>query len=181
MSSSGGDEMRLLSGHTSPTGSAASAAPTKSTSRGSAFAAGDHAVDNSGKVSIKTSAGVTVATFKVSGTYTSSDFHVGKDASGHVLVTHAATAADAGIAEVGGGSGADLLGRYDLQFSIPIQETQNGVLTLDSLLPPVSSAGTDPGGFGFHNDRTIDGERAALSVGVGWNGPIGGHGPGSGS
>ena len=100
-----------------------------------AFAAGDHAVDNSGKVSIKTSAGVTVATFKVSGTYTSSDFHVGKDASGHVLVTHAATAADAGIAEVGGGSGADLLGRYDSQFSIPIQETQNGVLTLNSAAP----------------------------------------------
>ena len=55
-----------------------------------AFAAGDHAVDNSGKVSIKTSAAVTVATFKVSGTYTSANFHVGKDASGHVLVTYVA-------------------------------------------------------------------------------------------
>ncbi len=146
-----------------------------------AFAAGDHAVDNAGKVSIKTSAGVTVATFKVSGTYTSSDFHVGADASGHVLVTHAATAADAGIVEVGGGSEADLLGRYDSQFSIPIQETHNGVLTLDSLLPPFRAPGPTLAVSASTMTEPSNGERAALSVGVGWNGPIGGHGPGSGS
>ena len=39
-----------------------------------AFATGDHAVDNAGKVSIETSAGATVATFNVSGTYTSANF-----------------------------------------------------------------------------------------------------------
>ena len=55
------------------------------------YAAGDYAVDNAGKVSIETSAGATVATFKVSGTYTSANFAVGADASGHVLVTYAAT------------------------------------------------------------------------------------------
>ena len=66
------------------------------------FAPGDHAVDKAGKVSIKTSAGVTVATFNVSGTYTSANFHVGKDASGHVLVTFVGGAAAAAIDEVRG-------------------------------------------------------------------------------
>src|SRR5208282_1720458 len=81
-----------------------------------AFTSGDHAVDTAGKVSIKTSVGATIATFKVSGTYASPNFHVAKDASGHVLVTFVASAANAAIDEVGGGGSAGLLGRYDSQF-----------------------------------------------------------------
>ena len=83
-----------------------------------AFAAGDHAVDNSGKVSIATAAGKTVATFEVSGTYTSANFKVGKDASGHVLVTHAATTAVAASGPVIG-SPADILGGYAPEFAEP--------------------------------------------------------------
>ncbi len=83
------------------------------------YAEGDYAVDNSGKVSIETSADKTVATFKVSGTYTSANFGVGADTSGDVLVTYAATAANAAIDEVGGGSSADLLGRYGSAFAEP--------------------------------------------------------------
>ena len=59
------------------------------------YAAGDHAVDNAGKVAIETSAGTTIGTFDVSGTYTSANFDVSKDPSGDVLVTYAATATPA--------------------------------------------------------------------------------------
>ena len=51
-------------------------------------AAGDTAVDTKGIVAIETSTGATVATFKASGPYTSANFHVAADASGHVLVTY---------------------------------------------------------------------------------------------
>jgi autotransporter-associated beta strand protein len=43
---------------------------------GFGYAPGDHAVDNAGKVSIETSAGVTVVTFRVIGNYTSANFNV---------------------------------------------------------------------------------------------------------
>ncbi len=145
-----------------------------------AFVAGDHAVDNSGKVSIETAAGKTVATFKVSGTYTSANFKVGKDASGHVLVTHAATTAVAASGPVIG-SPADILGGYAPEFAEPSWARASNLSAFDSWSALASGAGTDPGGFGFLRDGYDDGERAALSVGVGWNGPIGGHGPGSGS
>ena len=54
-------------------------------------AAGDHAFDNAGTVTIQTSAGATVATFKVGGSYQSGNFAVGADASGHVLLTFVPT------------------------------------------------------------------------------------------
>ena len=99
-----------------------------------AYTTGDHAVDNAGSVGIETSAGVTVATFKVNGTYTSANFKVGKDLSGDVLVTYAVAAANAAIDEIDGGSFADLLGRY-AQFPMPIAETHNGLVGLDSCCP----------------------------------------------
>src|SRR4029077_21140154 len=55
--------------------------------------------------------------------------------------------ASVGIDEVGGGSATDLLGRSDLQSSMPIPETHNGVFASDSWLSPISSAGSYSGGF----------------------------------
>ncbi len=81
----------------------------------------------------------------MSGTYSSANFNVGKDASGDVLVTYAATAANAAIDEAGGGSLADLLGRYDSQFPMPIAETHHAFAGLESLLPPVLGAETYTG------------------------------------
>ena len=127
------------------------------------YAAGDHAVDNSGKVAIETSAGSTVATFKVSGTYTSANFDVGADTSGDVLVTYA----------------ADLLGRYGSAFAEP-PSTPASDLAFDAWTALGSRAGSYSGGFGFHGDGYVDGERAVWGVGVGWEGSFG-HGPGSGS
>ena len=121
---------------------------------------------------------MTVATFKVSGTYTSSNFHVGKDASGHVLVTHAATTAAAASGAVIG-SPADILGGYSPEFAEPPWTGESNLSAFDSWSALGSSAGTGPGGFGFRGDGYVDGERAGWSVAVGWNGPIGGHGPGS--
>ena len=143
------------------------------------FAPGDHAVDNSGKVSVETSTGVTVATFNVSGTDTSANFHVGKDASGHVLVTFVATAANA-IDEVRGGSAADLLGAPGAEFPSPTAETNSGAAGLDPLLSPFPSAESDPGGFAYHYDRNVGGARDTWGVGAGWDGALG-HGPGSAS
>ena len=81
-----------------------------------AFTARDHAVDSSGAVSIETAAGKTVATFKVSGTYTSANFHVAADTSGHVLVTYVATGAPAASGPAIA-SPADLLGVYGADFA----------------------------------------------------------------
>jgi len=145
-----------------------------------AYAAGDYAVDNSGNVSIETSAGSTVATFNVSGTYTSANFTVGADTSGDVLVTYAA-AANAAIGEVGGGSLADLLGRYGSAFAEPPSTPTGDALAFDAWTALGSSAGTYSG-FDFHHDGNAGGARDAwgVSVGVGWEGSFG-HGPGSGS
>ncbi len=96
---------------------------------------GDHAVDTNGNVAIETAAGKTVATFKVSGTYASANFHVGKDASGHVLVTYVTTSADAAIDEVRGGSAADLLGGYYSHFHTSVVEHNDGLVGLKSVLP----------------------------------------------
>ena len=56
------------------------------------YAKGDHAVISGGAVKIETAANNLVVEFRVAGSYTSSDFSVGKDASNHVLVAgvHAA-------------------------------------------------------------------------------------------
>jgi hypothetical protein len=97
--------------------------------------------------------------FTVAGTYTSANFKVGADASGHVLVTFAAAAANTAIDELGGGSSSDLLGRYDSLFSMPI-------------------AGAHTGGPADRHDGIFGGARDAW--GVGWDGQIG-HGPGSAS
>ena len=144
------------------------------------YAAGDHAVDNSGKVAIETSADKTAATFNVIGTYTSTNFDVGKDASGDVLVTYAATAANAAIDEIGGGSSADLLGRYGSAFAEPPSTPTGDALAFDAWTALGSSAGTYSGGFDFQHDGNVGGGRDALGVGVGWNGSTG-HGPGPGS
>jgi len=147
-----------------------------------AFAARDHAVDNSRKVSIETAAGKMVATFKVTGTYTSSNFHVGADASRHVLVTYVAPAAPAAGGGAVIGSPADLLGGYAPEFAEPAWTRESNLSALDSWSALASSAGTGPGGFGFHheNDGNVGGERAVLGVSVSWNGSTG-HGPGPGS
>jgi autotransporter-associated beta strand protein len=140
-----------------------------------AFASGDHAVDNAGSVSIKTSAGVTVATFKVSGSYATANFHVGKDASGHVLVTYAPVAASGAVI----GSAADILGGFAPEFAEPLW-TQESMSAFDSWATLTAGAGTDPGGFGSHgeNNGTVGGAHDAW--GVGWTGSTG-HGPGSGA
>jgi hypothetical protein len=145
-----------------------------------AYATGDTAVDNSGSVSVETSSGSILATFSVSGAYTSANFNVGKDASGDVLVTYAAT---------GAASAADLLGSYDSQFAQPSWARASDLSAFDSWAALASSAGADPGGFGFHSapnpDRSglfldgnfSDGARDASSIGIGWNTSTG-HGPG---
>ena len=139
-----------------------------------AFAAGDHAVDNAGMVSIETSAGKTVATFKVSGTYTSSNFKAGKDASGHVLVAYVAPAAPAdGWAVIG--SPADLLGGYAPEFAEPPWMRESDLSMLHSGSALGSSAGTDPGVYGFPYER--DGSVGGMS----YAGAVGHGGPGCGS
>ena len=115
----------------------------------------------------------------MSGTYTSANFHVGKDASGHVLVTYVATAAVAATDEVRGESSADLLGGYGSQFSSPIPRKRIAA-QFNSWLSPVPGAGTDTGGFAFHQDGNVGGARDAWGVGAGWDGRFG-HGPGSAS
>jgi len=144
------------------------------------YAAGDHAVDTAGKVAIEASGGATVATFKVSGAYTSANFGVGADASGDVLVTYAATAANAAIDEVGAGSFADLLGRYGSAFAEPPSTPTGDALAFDAWTALGSSAGSYSGGFDFHHDGNAGGARDIWGVGVGWNGSTG-HGPGPGS
>jgi autotransporter-associated beta strand protein len=141
----------------------------------------DKAAYANGVVSVENKKGATVASFDVDGTYTAANFHVGADTSGHLLVSYAHTAANAAFDEVGGGSLADLLGRYDSQFPIPIADAHNGVSGFDSLLPPVLIAGTDPV-FGFHheNDRGVGGARDFWGLDAGSDGPIGHwRGPGS--
>jgi hypothetical protein len=139
-------------------------------------------VDAAGKVSIKTSAGVTVATFKVSGTYTSANFRVGKDAAGHVLVTYAATAAATGSSgavtnpaedQLGVGS-ADLLGALGSQFPISIPETHGGVDGFESLLPSVLGAETYTSSLADHHGGSAVGARDPLGAG---GDSLTGHGP----
>jgi hypothetical protein len=113
----------------------------------------------------------------VSGTYTSANFHVGEDASGHVLVTYVAPAAVSGA--VIGSRPVDLLGGYAPAFA-EAPWTRESMSAFDSLATLASSAGTDPGGFGFHGDTNVGGARDAWGVSVGWNGSTG-RGPGSGS
>jgi hypothetical protein len=64
----------------------------------------------------------------------------------------------------------------------PPSTPSSNLSAFDSWSALASGAGTDPGGFGFHNenDGNGGGGRDALGVDVGWNGPVG-HGPGPGS
>jgi hypothetical protein len=128
-----------------------------------ACATGDHAVDKAGEVSIETSAGKTVASFDVSGAYTSANFRVSADASGNVLVGFVAA------------SPADLLGRHDSQFPTPIPRAHDGVASLDPLLSPIPGAETSAGDLARPHDRNDSGARAAWAVGG--DSPTG-HGPG---
>jgi len=147
------------------------------------YANGDHAVDTggvgNGKVAIETSAGKTVASFNVYYLNTF-DIAVGADASGHVLVTDGVAAANAAIDEIGGGSSADLLGRYDPAFAEPPSTPASDALAFDAWTALGSNAGTYSGGFDFHHDGNAGGARDIWGVGVGWEGSIG-HGPGPGS
>jgi hypothetical protein len=102
------------------------------------YAAGDHAVDASGEVKIETSAGNTIGTFDVAGTYVSANFKVGKDAAGDVLVTYATATA------------ADMLGGYATAFAEPSWTRAGDLSAFDSWSALASGAGTDSGGFGFH-------------------------------
>jgi hypothetical protein len=133
-----------------------------------AYAMGDHAVDNSGNVSIETRKGATVASFNVSGTYTSANFKVGKDASGDVLVSY--LTAD---------SPADILGSYASHFADPPWAPSGNLTMLHSLAAPGSSG---VGGFGspYESDRNAGGVCAGWGVAVSSNGSTG-HGPGSAS
>jgi autotransporter-associated beta strand protein len=143
------------------------------------FATGDHAVDNGGQVAIETSVGQTIGGFDVSGTYASANFSVGKDTSGQVLVTYAATSTLAAVNELGGGSLIGLLGRYGSQVPTPIPETHSGdPAGLYSLLRPVLGAETLTGAFGSPREGNAGGARDGWGVAVGWNETIG-HGPGS--
>ena len=130
-----------------------------------------------GKSRSKPPRGSTVATFKVSGTYTSANFNVGKDTSGDVLVTYAA-AANAAIDEVGGGS-SDLLGRYGSAFAEPPSTPTGDALAFDAWTA-LGSSRAYSGGFDFHHDGNAGGARDAWGIGVAWEGSFG-HGPGSGS
>jgi hypothetical protein len=135
-------------------------------------AAGDHAVlDTSGKVKVETSAGATVATFNVSGTYVSANFHVGADRSGDLLVSYATATA------------ADILGGYATAFAEPSWTRAGDVNAFDSWSALTSGAGSDPGVLGLHheNDRNVRSARDPWGVGAGGDGPIMGHGPGPGS
>ncbi len=125
---------------------------------------------------------MTVATFKVSGTYSSANFHVGKDASGHVLVTYVAPAAPAAASVAVIDSPADILGGYAPEFAERPWTRESNLSAFDSWATLASSAGTDPGGFGLHseNEGNVGGARDAWGVAGGWNGSTG-HGPGSAS
>jgi autotransporter-associated beta strand protein len=146
------------------------------------YAAGDHAVDDtSGRVAIETSAGATVAAFNVSGASTSANFNVGKDASGDVLVTYAATATTAG-SEAVIGSPADILGGYAAEFAETSWTRARDLSAFDSWSALASGGGRGAGGFGSHheNDGNVGGARDAWGVGAGGANPIG-RGPGPGS
>ena len=140
-----------------------------------AYATGDTAVDNSGSVSVETSSGSTVATFSVSGTYTSANFNVGPDKSGDIVVTYAA-------------SPADLLGGYGSQFAEPSWARASDVSKFDSWAALASSAGADPGGFSSRHDQNPGGTSLAWTADgfEAWGARVGssdqvGHGPGPGS
>jgi hypothetical protein len=133
------------------------------------YAVGDHAVlDTSGKVKVETSAGATAATFIVSGTYVSANFHVGADRSGDLLVSYATATA------------ADILGGYATDFAEPSWTRAGYLNAFDSWSALASGAGTDSGGFGFRgeNHGNVGSARDALGVGIGSDGPLG-HGPSS--
>jgi hypothetical protein len=135
------------------------------------YAAGDHAViDTSGKVAVETSAGNTIGTFDVAGTYVSANFNVGADKSGHILVSYATA------------TPADILGGYAAEFAEPSWTRASDLSAFDSWSALASGAGTDAGGFGFHhaNDRNVGGARDAWGVVAGGDGSMA-HGPGPGS
>ena len=123
-----------------------------------AYATGDFAVDTGGKVSIEKSGGAPVATFNVSGTYASDNFDVGKDASGHVLVTDPATAALAL---------ADLLGQPGADGGALFSTSANDLLDFDAWTALSPSAGVDRGGFQLHQDANVGRSTADLIAGSG--------------
>jgi hypothetical protein len=118
-------------------------------------------------VSVKNSAGATVASFDVSGTYAAADFALSNDGAGHLLVSDVDP-------PVGGGRFADLLRRYDSA------ETHSHKVALDLLLPPVLDAETFTGALGHRYDRNGSDARGGWGVAAGSEDSTG-HAPGPGS
>jgi hypothetical protein len=143
--------------------------------KGVKYASGDAASTSNGVVTIVNSTDVAVASFDVSGTYTSANFSVGKDASGDILVTYASAAAAASEAVIA--SPTDLLGSYATNFTeaphIPASDSW-------ALLAP--SAGADLGTFSLNDENggIFGGARGAVGIADGWK-TSNGHGPGPSS
>jgi autotransporter-associated beta strand protein len=178
-SSNGGEYVRLKSG-------SALGATISGFARGDAvdfeavpYAAGDTATYAGGVVSIDNSAGATIASLDVSGTYAAANFHVGGDLSGDLLISYASAAAARANAanEVGWRSPADLLGSYDSRFAEPQWARASDLTAFDSWSALTPSAGTD---HGLHHETygSAGAARDAWGVAPGWDGPVG-HGPGS--
>ena len=145
-----------------------------------AYAPTDTVSYASGVVSVDNSKGKTVASFDVSGTYTTANFHVGADPGGDLLVSYADPPANAAVDAIAGGILSDLLGRYEPQFAAPLLEPVGGGFALDSLLPPASSAETHLGDYGNLEGTSHAPTGSALGAGPAWDGAVG-HGPGPGS
>jgi autotransporter-associated beta strand protein len=120
-----------------------------------AYATGDKAVDAAGKVTIETSTDSPITTFKVSGTYASDNFNVGKDASDHVLVTYLATPQSAALA-VTAGSSSELLGQPGSGYALPSTPAGDG-FAFDSWALLAESHGIDPSAFDFRHDGNVGG------------------------
>ena len=98
---------------------------------------GRPAVDNSGKVSIETVAGKTVARFKVSTTYPSANFHVGKESQ----ATSSSPTSRAGRRPY---RPADILGSLGAEFAEPAWSGASNLYEFNSWSALASSAGPTP-------------------------------------
>jgi len=115
--------------------------------------------DASGVVTIDNSSAAAIASFDVSGSYTAANFALGKDGTGHLLLSYvdpptpALAANAASDDELGGGGLAQLLGSYGADFAGPSWTPAAAALGFDTLAALASSAGTGLGGVGFHHEN----------------------------
>jgi hypothetical protein len=134
-------------------------------------------------VSIDSSAGATVASFDVSGTFTSADFKLDNDGAGHLLVSYASAGSTAPTvhADIGGtgrDSPAELLGGYG-SWSAGDDSARAIELSTLHVLAPVTTGTGGFGHFGHENDGSV-GSLHDGGLGGGWNEQTG-HGPGPSS